>query len=990
MKCPVCKKNISESSLKCPYCKSRTGLLCSCCNTVNPIGNLKCKNCGHELLKVCSKCGSVNYPGTLKCRKCSSPFNVTSGKKTNGAVKKTESLSLEYSPDLYDMRKALNVLVNGLNSKEKKLFSICGPKGVGKSTVLNSAIKHLEDKNYQWCCGTCTQLTQVTPGGVIQDMLLNLFRLPNFCANTDELKRDASEYFSREFKFLDAAEVYDFINFLYNFKTGNYEDIVINKKRTFGVLNKIFDAFCATERFIFVVDNFDFIDGFSVEFLTDFMRKKSNWKNLKFIALYDEYIPISRYFVLNGNNENAYCDINLAGMTSQELTQFMVVKNDIEQYVSESEKESIYAKSNGNIAFAQQALAYAFDCQINDKAFMLSDDFTQLIKSRLEILKETNHEAYKVLCGASILGNRINIAFLKDIFENIEGEFNDILSYLVKSDFIRRYDENYYEFNNLLLWENVLKTLTKNSEFEDINVRIARAFGSYTLNTNAVMAAIAHNLKENRIAFEIWNKTARLAAYVGDINLYVIAQRQCLAILNEFNENETVEIRYNISERLGKLLSEYDPEEAMEFLPDAIANAREKNDEVKEIELLSYLAYCCKKTGNYFGNVECVDNVLKSVNEPKSLEKALIISAKLDSLLDIGNCGEVINIIDNDVLPVLNDNIAKPRLSKMFPLGILFDTWLKGHLVLAHALALQGNNRVFSVLKELFALIDKHKINDNLFICRAKLVLAYANTVKGDVEVSEGIINEISQNYGDDVLDDKTISRRNLIHVINLFSRKKYDGLQEKLFDAVTFANNIGDNFTKHILKVMLGKIFKDRQQTQHALEIYNEQITYFAKEKMALGALLSWYLIADATIVTENSRSAIDVASQALDIAKNPKINNLYFIVKLNMVLASANINICDFESAKMNIETALNVAKKYEMFDLVPECYLLYGKYYKEIGSIKSPKQSQYLSAAFQMYEKAVKITDTITKNSALKEEIKSHNDLLKEYCTQKGFNL
>ena len=125
------------------------------------------------------------------------------------------------------------------------------------------------------------------------------------------------------------------------------------------------------------------------------------------------------------------------------------------------------------------------------------------------------------------------------------------------------------------------------------------------------MAMIAHNLKENRMAFDIWTKTTRLASYIGDINLYVISQKQCLALLNEFNENETLNIRFNISERLGKLLTEYDPEEAMEYLPDAIANAKSNNNEAKEIELLSYLAQCCKKTGNYFGEVECADNVLK-------------------------------------------------------------------------------------------------------------------------------------------------------------------------------------------------------------------------------------------------------------------------------------------------------------------------------------------------------------------------------------------
>ena len=79
----------------------------------------------------------------------------------------------------------------------------------------------------------------------------------------------------------------------------------------------------------------------------------------------------------------------------------------------------------------------------------------------------------------------------------------------------------------------------------------------------------------------------------------------------------------------------------------------------------------------------------------------MVLSSKLSALLDIGNCGEVINLIDNDILPVLDANLAKPKLNNLFPLGMLFDTWLKVHLMLATALTLQGNDRSFDVLRKI-------------------------------------------------------------------------------------------------------------------------------------------------------------------------------------------------------------------------------------------------------------------------------------------------
>lgn len=995
MKCPVCKKNIPDSVLKCPYCKTRVGLLCSHCDTINPIGNLVCKKCGQELLKICPHCNSVNFPTATKCRKCGSPLKKIEKHLDNNVISEnnvseiTEN-PLKFSPKFYTRKQALDILTDEICSKDKKVFSISGGRGLGKTTLLRQVIEALKNENLHWCIGKCTPLTQLTPGGVIQDMLLDLFKLPNFCENNDEFSKDAVKFFKKEFQFLSEAEVTEFINFLYNFKDGNYEDIIINKHRIYGILMQVFEAFIATNKFVFVIDNFDFVDGFSIEFWTRLMQKNSVWKSLKLILIYNEYKPVNSIFGLEDKDLDSFEDINLAQLSVSELEKNVNLKSSTGAYVTPREKEVIFSKCAGNPAFVEQAISYSFDCQISDRAFLMPKNFNDLIKERLEHLKKFNINAYKLLCGASILGDRLNLVLLKDIFAYKHQEFNELISYLVKSNFIRPYNETYYEFNNLLLWETILKNIPKNSFFEEINVKLGKAISVYNLNTSPTLAMIAHNLKENRLAFDFWTKITRLASYIGDINLYVISQKQCLALLNEFNENETLNIRYNISERLGKLLTEYDAEEALDYLPDAISNARENNDVAKEIDLLGYLSLCCKKTGNYFGDVECVDNVLTKMKPSQEIEIAMIKATKLHSLLKVGNCGEVVNIVDNDILPVLSAFLEKPKLNKSIPLGFVYDTWLRTHLILAYALALQGNNRSFDVLNLLFTVIEKHKIEDNLLICKAKLVLAYANTMKGFFDISNNILDEVNHYYREEVMDEDSISQSNLIQIINMFMQKEYDGLQELLFDTVTFANNVGDNFTKHLSKALLGKIFKDNKQAKHAIEIYDEQITYFANEKMALGALLSWYLIAEATIVTENPKNAIDIASRALDIAKNPNINNTFFIVYLKMIIAKAYMELSDYETVKINLESALILAKKYDMFDALSKIYFEYGNYYKELGTVKSQNQVEYLKGAFKMYDKAMAVVCEKTKNNSVRDLINSKKKLLISFCEINGFKI
>lgn len=175
----------------------------------------------------------------------------------------------------------------------------------------------------------------------------------------------------------------------------------------------------------------------------------------------------------------------------------------------------------------------------------------------------------------------------------------------------------------------------------------------------------------------------------------------------------------------------------------------------------------------------------------------MVKSTKLTSLLDIGNCGEVVNIIDNDIMPILNEYLSKPKSKMPIPIGLVYDTWVRTNLELANALSLQGNDRCFEILTKLFDIIEKHKIDDQLLICKAKLILAFANTMKGDFATSQELLEDIGRIYRKDIMDAETISRWNMVFIINKFLLKDYDDLREILFNAVTFANNIGDNYAK-------------------------------------------------------------------------------------------------------------------------------------------------------------------------------------------------
>lgn len=987
MKCPICKKTIPDNTLKCPHCKNRTGLICKHCHTVNSIHEIVCRNCGEELLKLCPDCSTVNTPNAKRCRNCGFVFDR---RQENKSLNVELDDSLEFPAKFVSQELAKSFLERGILSN-KKIFSLSGARGVGKSVVVSQIISDLKDKNLGWLYGKCTPITQLTPGGLIQDVLFNIFNLPNFCLNSLKFKKDATSFFQNEFPYLSNPEVFDFLNFLYPSQFGTFEDLPVNKSKTFHILSKIFDNIITGSQFVLIIDNFDYVDGFSYEFLNTFIKENRALDNLKLLLIYNEAKPAKGYFNFTDIDKNTYLDISIAPFVPEQMIEFVQKKErEIPDFpkLNDTEKRAMFINSKGIPAYLEQALYLKYDCSLNNREFFLPEVYEGVISSRLDILKHAHKTAYVTLIGSAVLGDKINLNLIKQIFEFSDNQFEDIIVYLEKLNFITPLNDIFYRFKDILLWETIVKTAKADARFTEINTKIYKSLANFILNSNAIFGILAQNLKHPKLALDIWTKNTKLASYIGDINLYAISQKQCLALINELDDRETLKTRYNISERLGKLLADFNPSEAMDYLPDAIDNAQKAGDVPREIELLGYMASCCFQTGNYFGNVECVDAVLEKLGPEMELETALVKCSKLESLLYTGNCGEIVNLIDNEIMPVFDKYLGKPYTKFNIPLDFVYESRLKTDLTLAFALIMQGNDRSFDVLAGLFDIIERHSVSDENFVRRCKIAQAFANTMRGDVNSSKKLLEEALNMYNT-AMEKDTLLKWNLVNILNKFFRKEYNGLKEDLFRVVTYANNCGDNFTKNILKSLLGKIFKDNDQTKNALEIYNDQITYFSKEKMAIGALLNWYLIAEAVLVTEGPYAAQEIAAQALDVAQSPKIDNKFFAVLLKIVLIKTAVTMTDFETAKILLEEAVQLAKQYNMNDLLSRLYLMSGKYYQELGLAKSDKQEDYLKATARMYSRATDIVK-LTRNNNVFIEIEKAKNVLKSFCQLNGITI
>lgn len=1007
MICPKCKKEIPEKTVKCEFCGARIATFCKKCRAYNSIYNLNCVSCNNELLKLCPACKSVNLPNALTCRKCNHSFAQKAEEieeikvkeeprePVNEQAPQEEPINLNYDTELHSQQRAKELLMEGLTAPDKKIISLSGQQGVGKSVVLKSVMHELKEHEVTILFGECSAITQLSPCGLIQNLLLTFFNVANYCADSLKLKKESQRFFQSEFPGLTNEEIFNLLNLLYPTNQDYFENILKNKEKTFILLKKVFKTIIENNKTVFVIENFELIDGLSYEFLHNFLNisnVETFSKPFKILVTYNEIRPARGYLYCDELKNNAYLDVSLNTFDRNQMGS--LIDQYLEQYFGQEEcpsrtKEQLYRLSAGNPTKLEQLVSLLIDFKSRNNSFSveLPEIFDDITKMRLDFLKE-NPNAYRILAIGALQGINFYPAIINEIIKIDENEFINILNYLQKLNYIIPVSEFSYGFKNSMLWASILELIKKDENFSRLNESLFNIYSNYTLSSNTVLAIIAQNIEQSLSALNIWTDNIKLAAYIGDTNLYAISQKQCLTLIEKLENVDASLIKNNILERLGKLLTSVNPKEAMEYLPAAILNAQKFENPLKEIELTGYLANCCIKMGDYYGTIECVDAAIEKLDYSFELERAILKSRKLDALLNIGNSGEIINIVDNEIMPVFDKYIVSKN-QKTIPIQVLYKAWLQCHLTLINALIFQGNNRAFQVLSTLFEIFEKNHFDDKLFICKTKLALAFAHTIKGEIETSEEILGEIIRVYKTDIMDNEAISRWNLINILNNFIHKKYSGIQEELFQVVSFANNINDNFTKNILKTMLGKLLKDQENAKHALEIYSEQITYFAKEKNAIGALLTWYLIAEADLIVEGPAKSLEVAQKALEVAKSPKIHNYTFVILFNKVIAEALMAQSDYASAKIHIEKAILIARKFELLNFLADLYLLYGKYLQDIALVKSDAQMDYVTGAAKMYKKAFTIANAI-KNNYLLSQIEKSKTVLNSFCQLNGIIL
>ena len=930
---------------------------------------------------------------------------------------------VKVSPDSYKManlerEKQITLEVQEINEDEaiEKVFetltvendikgiSINAPRGTGKTYILGELYKKLEKVDIAILNARCSAMSQVAPMGLFQDAFLNMFNLPystkNYGETSSNLRSLIQNYLPQNF---NKQKIETLINLLYPMKQAYYETLSANREKTFEDIKDILEALRLNSKLLIAVDDFDLIDEMSFDFLTYLIENNFFTEGSKFLICYRNQNSMNMYIPENILPHENCLDITI------KKREIGSTRNFIKKHLGEVSvcprkiSDQIIMNAKGDLSYTGQVLFHLietkkiklvkgkFEYSKKDEDYFVPQTMADLMKERLSFLYQKTKLQFFILCLASFLGGKFTKSILQDVIEVKEDEFKKAINSLIVGGYISKIDEENYTFKNSLVWTNIYMLSRENPEMKPYIEALLRVLLNRANSSPALCALLAQIVDNKELAFKIWTQNLQLSSAIGDSALYIISQKQSLINIDNSNNPNENYIKGNIFERLGKLTYQKNPQDAVGYLSNVIVEAKKQNDNKKVIELSGYLSEACRMSQKYTNVIETVDNVLElfTTKAKSELQTALIKTRKLEALLNTGNYEEVINTVNTEVNPNLSDAIKANKKLSYISKENLYSTWINSNIILAEAYTYQGSPLSFELISLIEKEIFKDKKNVNIELeKKLKLTCALSYTAKGIYTQSDDILHTLIKEFSKD--DNLLISKWNMITIFNKILRMDFENIKEDLFEAVTYANNIGDNLVKNILKTVLAYVILEEDDPLRALEICQEQMAYFSNEKIALGALIAWYVSAKATLKTQGPDKALEICEKSIEIAQNSRINSTWFKILFQLLVVECYIIKDDLESAKMHVELASQDVNQNELNHFMLKIIRLKAIIMQEsVDKVEMNKKAEVAGNASALFEKAITLSSRLgleNMNYKLHKELTS----FKASCKLKRINV
>ncbi|OGI02248.1 MAG: hypothetical protein A2104_08645 [Candidatus Melainabacteria bacterium GWF2_32_7] len=913
-------------------------------------------------------------------------------------LRKTSQIFEQFGEKEVSQEEAYNIAA-GIITKEKKgaIVGIAGLDGIGKSTVVSSIRQSLLNEKIIWLMGMCQPVNQLVPFAFFQDSLKTLFNLPMFTLNIAESKKFLSHSLETlEIKDKHIENILCKLLFQENL-TSDLSGLFDNQLEIYESIRAIFSALNKKDKVVLLIEDLEFIDIASIgciKYLIDnFFLDNGN----QIIATYSPEVNLNDYFLSSSYNDRII-KLHLTKMTDEDMDKALLGMLNNQDIIPVELKKQIFSKAKGFPIYIEQALWYLFQVKAifpednllkfdpQAENMQLPENIEAILNARLAQINTLNSNNLKIMLSVSLFGQR-SMSSIIQLMLGIEAQqFNNLMQMLLSNGIFVNFDNYSIMFKHKFIWNIVYKLWHSNEEKVDYHNQALESLTKYTRVSGSILAVQAELANFPEKAVEYWGRSAVEAISVGDVQVYVATQKQTVGLLDKINlsdDSEKERIKNHIYEQIGKVSYEVNPLEAVDYLSNAIVEREKKGDTIQVIELTGYLAKSCEILGNYTGVIECVDRALSGIDEQKfHIESALLYYSKLDALYNLGKLEETAVIAKSKVISVLRSFIETNNVIPGLGDQDLNYIEIDAELTLAKALAVQGNKESINVVGSVINKASKLGFVDIEF--KARIIEALYRILQGRTKSASNSLAYLTEIIPQ--IKDKTLIRLywDFVTALSKIFNGNYSQAGKLCYSLQILAEECREYNVLAIIKLLLAKTLKETGNIDSAKTIYNEIITYCSEYKIATGALLGWYLIAEIELTDGNILAAHEIAQRAHDISQKAEINNYFFTALLKGLIAEVHIVKGNFESARMYVEQALELAKSMELYIVQAELYLTYGKIFRKIVELSESAENKWKNAdnAYKLYMSALDIVKMI-ENDYMISKVERELQNLIEFC-------
>ena len=174
---------------------------------------------------------------------------------------------------------------------------------------------------------------------------------------------------------------------------------------------------------------------------------------------------------------------------------------------------------------------------------------------------------------------------------------------------------------------------------------------------------------------------------------------------------------------------------------------------------------------------------------------------------------------------------------------------------------------------------------------------------------------------------------------------KQYQLALEKFKKSILIQSRTGDKRGLAINHQNIGFAFKNLGDIDVALEHYQKSLAYNLEIKSDLGKVICHKSIGDVLLMQGKYEEAYNYVNEVVPVSE--KIGNQYYTSEIFATLGYIQLKLDSLGKAKVNLEKALEIAKKHEIPSGINKSNLYLSEFYEEKGDFKK---------AYDFYKKAI----------------------------------